>query len=89
MVLAGDLHLTRGAAGMVESAMAVAELERFATDGQAENLMTETNSEHWQRSMLQKTTGQIDAMGDGRGVTRSVGQEHTIGLMGQNGVEIH
>ena len=89
MVLAGDLHLASGAAGMVESAMAVTKLERFTTEGQTEDLMAEANPEQRQRLLREEATGQLNPMGDSRGVTRTVGEENPLGLMGENGVQIH
>ena len=44
MVLAGDLHLAMRAAGMIESSMAVGELEGAAAEGQTEDLMAQTNA---------------------------------------------
>ena len=45
VVLTCDLNLTRGATGMVQTSMAIGQLERLATEGQAKNLMTQTDPE--------------------------------------------
>ena len=45
MVLTGDLNLASRAARMVETAMAIAELESGAPHGQSKNLMAEADAE--------------------------------------------
>ena len=45
VVLTGDLHLTGGPAGMVEAPMAIAELEGASPEGQAQNLVPQTDAE--------------------------------------------
>ena len=88
MVLAGDLHLPGGAAGMVETAMPVTELEGGAAHGKPQNLMPETDSEQREIPLLDQTTGQLDSVTDSRRIPRPVGQEHTLRLAGQHGLQI-
>ena len=88
MVLAGDLHLTCGAAGMVQAPVAIGKLEGSSTEGQTEDLMAKTDSEQGKLSLLQKLAGQGNAAGHGSGVSGSVGEKHPIGLMGHHLFEI-
>ena len=53
MVLAGDLHHTWATAGMIQTSVAISELVRTAAHGQAKNLMTEADAEHWEIAVLQ------------------------------------
>ncbi len=45
MVLTGDLHLARGAAGVIEAAMAIGELERLPPHGKTEDLVSKADPE--------------------------------------------
>ena len=47
VILAGDLHLTRGPAGMVQTAMAIGELEGGTPQGQTKDLVPQADSKHW------------------------------------------
>ena len=69
MVLAGDLHLSARAAGMIQSAMAEAELEGAPPQGQAQDLMAQTNTKQRQVGEIQQRSGQVDATVDRGGVT--------------------
>ena len=69
--------------------MAIAELERFTTESQTENLVTETDSEQRQVVLRNQAPGQFNAMGHGRRITRPIGQKDTLRLMGQHSVQIN
>ena len=88
MVLACDLHLACRSTGMVESAMAIGQLERAAPQGQAKNLMPQANSEQGEFSLFEKLARQGDSTGHSSGIPRPVGQEHPIRLFIQNAVQI-
>ena len=45
MVLTCDLNMPRGATGVIQTAMAIGQLERFAAKGQAKDLMPQTDPE--------------------------------------------
>ena len=87
MVLAGDLHHTGAAAGMVEAAVAVAELVGASPQGKAEDLMAEADAEHGQVALLHQAAGQINAAGHSGGITRAIGEEHALGFQGQHLLE--
>ena len=57
VVLAGDLHLAGCSAGVIETAMAVIQFERSASESQSQDLMTETNSEQRKLRLIKELTG--------------------------------
>ena len=54
MVLTGDLNLACGASGVIQTTMAIGELEGFATEGQTKNLMPQTDPEQRQIGLVQQ-----------------------------------
>ena len=54
MVLTGDLNLACGATGVIQTTMALGELEVLATEGQTKNLMTQTDPEQRQIGLVQQ-----------------------------------
>ena len=62
VVLTCDFNLASGAAGVVEPAMAVSELERAATEGETENLMSQADAEKRQIRLFEKSRGKGNAM---------------------------
>ena len=54
MVLTGDLNLACGATGVIQTTMAVGEFEGLAAEGQAKNLMPQTDPKQGEIGLIQQ-----------------------------------
>ncbi len=59
----------------------------LAAHRQPQDLVTEADAEQWQIALLQQCTSQLNAAGHGGRITRTVGEEHTLGVVGQHLIE--
>ena len=84
VVLAGDLHIAVAAAGVVEAAVAVAELEGGSPQGEPKNLVAQADPKDRQLGLEQQRLGQCDAAGYGGWITRTVGEKDAFRFKGQN-----
>lgn len=80
VILAGDLHLSRLQVlnRMIGTPMAHVQLIGPRAQGQRQQLMAETDAEHWQPS-IQKAPNDGHRVDTGRrGITRTIGKEYAI-----------
>ena len=88
VVVRGDLDMPGGAVenGLVDAAVAVAELVRAVAQRPAEDLVAQADSEEGDAG-IQDAAQQLDLAARGTGIPRSVGEEHAVRMEGEHLLE--
>ena len=73
---------------MVQPSVAEAELEGFPPQGQTKDLMAHADPEQGEIHLSEKGFHELDALHSGCGIPGPVGEEHSLGVMGKNLIEI-